>query len=289
LVIACVSLAGCDTVLGLERHECWGQWMAGRIMPNTPRRIAELADGAPQRYPSIAHDGLTLYFDQGVTGRGLDIFAARRAAIGASWEAPVAVDELNSAREDQRLSLDASGTIGMFTTERGGAQIFDIWSTTREATSDPFSEPSRELVGMANTTLDDHGAELSADGLSLYFAPYAPSGQSIQVATRSSTTLPFGRPAPVAVDGLSDFSANPALSPDERVMVFVSGQGTNDLYYAVRPSRVATFGAPVQVPNVNAPGVFDGESEVSADGCEIYFVSERGGRRELYVSELDPD
>lgn len=286
LALACLLSAGCDRVFGLEPGTCWAAWQDGSIALSAPARLDELADGGQLRNASISGDGRTLYYGREVAGRGLDNHAATRAEVGAPWRPEGPVAELNSAQHDRRMSTSADGTVAVVSSERDGATILNLWYATRVDPRGPFSAPSKDLIGMANTPEDDHGAELSADGLSLYFAPYSPSGQSIQVATRTSRDAPFGRPAPVVIDDGASFSANPAVSPDELVMVFVSGQGDNQLYYAVRATRVAPFGAPVQVPGVNVAGVFDGESEISSDGCEVYFTSERGGGgvRELYVA-----
>ena len=112
----------------------------------------------------------------------------------------------------------------------------------------------------------------------------------MRITSRSNDDQPFGPPGDVGGLAITSESGDPSLSSDERVLVYATGErsGDNDLYFTVRESPAAAFGPPVQVPNVNLPDVDDSESELSPDGCELYFASTRDGRYQLYVSEVEP-
>ena len=100
-------------------------------------------------------------------------------------------------------------------------------------------------------------------------------------------------PRAVDIPGInlgSASSASPAVSIDERVIVFRSdragGIGQYDLWYATRPSTAQDFGAPVLLPTVNTVD-HDSDPMLSADGCELYFASTRsGGDFDLFVTQV---
>lgn len=51
------------------------------------------------------------------------------------------------------------------------------------------------------------------------------------------------------------------------------------LHAAVLASTAEPFGAPVAPSSIVGPG-YDGDRALSADGCELFFVSDRGGDRD---------
>jgi len=64
------------------------------------------------------------------------------------------------------------------------------------------------------------------------------------------------------------------------VLVFNSdrpgGLGRSDLWYSVRSTKTDTFATPRLVPVVNSSSS-EGEVFLSADGCTLYFASDRPG------------
>jgi len=199
------------------------------------------------------------------------------------------VSELATDGDEQRLTLDATGTIAVFAANRDGST--DLFYTTRPDSDSPFGEPTRGHFDVVNTSLNgDFDPELSLDGTRLYYAPYLDSFmQYVRITSRSTDDQPFGPPADVSGLAITSQSGDPSLSSDERVLVFSTGDAAEqtDLYYTVRDSPAAAFGPPTQVPNVNLPGFDDSEDELAPDGCELYFASTRDGRYQLYVAEIE--
>ena len=133
---------------------------------------------------------------------------------------------------------------------------------------------------------------LSADGRTLYFTqnPGGPKHPSIVIATRTETRFDFSEPSDL--DGInlsSKNTADPALSPDERVIVFSSdrdgGRGHLDLWYATRADALHAFSPPAPIPTVNTEDD-DADPMLSADGCELYFASTFEGDYNLYVAQI---
>jgi Tol biopolymer transport system component len=289
--LAGVLLAGCDVVFTVDVPEgCLADWEQGPPRIGAPRLVSELVDPAPQFWPSLSADGRELYFARETGGpQARDIFATTRARRGEPWAPPALVSELATSGDEQRLTLDATGTIAVFAANRDGST--DLYYTTRADRESPFGEPTRMHFDEVNRTANpDFDPELSLDGTRVYYAPYLDSFmQYVRITSRSTDDQPFGPPADVSGLAITSQSGDPSLSSDELVLVFSTGDAAdqNDLYYTVRDSPAAAFGPPTQVPNVNLPGFDDSESELSPDGCELYFASTRDGRYQLYVSEVE--
>lgn len=129
---------------------------------------------------------------------------------------------------------------------------------------------------------------LSADELTLYLTRSSPSGDhDLFVATRSSVTEPFGAPVALsAVDSTSDeaVATLPAAGLD---LAFESNRVANEgihLYVASRTSALSEFGAPALLAGVRSPDPTDNDQEpfLTADGKELWFISDRTGNHEIF-------
>ena len=135
------------------------------------------------------------------------------------------------------------------------------------------------------TPLDDYDPHITPDGLDLYYAPNQGSGQAIVFASRASTSDSFA-----VVRTMTELStppySDPSVSPDELVIAFATGSPA-DLYMATRTDRTDQFQTPVRVPTVNSTAR-ETDSELTHDGCQLYFSSDRTGNREIYVADVIP-
>jgi Tol biopolymer transport system component len=127
-----------------------------------------------------------------------------------------------------------------------------------------------------NTASSERVHGLTADELELYFD----GGADIYRAQRSTTSQPFGAPMTLTQVDTAAGELNPSVSSDGLKLFFESylGPGVH-LYMSTRTSRVAEFRTPFEVANVNSATVTDNDLQpfVTADGQELWFVSNRGG------------
>lgn len=271
---------------GAVERSCWPQWHAGTLALSAPQRVAELASSDATSNPSLSVDGLTLYFER--DDGNDDLFVTQRSSRDAPWAAPTRIEPLTTNAIESRLTPSADGMFAVFMSSRGGNE--DLWTATRTSLSDPLANPSTALVASLNTPAAELDPELTADGLGLYYAPWDGTNQRIVVARRASTASAFVQPTTLDELQISSAVADPSLSPDETVIAFSSGatMADNDLFYATRDSRDARFDSPQPLAALDVPGVSDNDIELSSDGCEVYFTSDRGGHAELYVSRAQP-
>lgn len=263
---------------------CWPRWHAGDLQLSPPKRVAELASTLPQQNPSLSFDGRTLYFERDSTTA--DQFVATRPARDAPWGPAVPLTPMSNIGQGSRMTTSADAMLAIIDAKRSGRA--DLYTATRATADGAFGQLSSALVGALNTGIQELDPELTADGLGLYYAPFDGTNQRIVVARRPSPDASFGLPTELSELQLSTAVADPTLSPDETVIAFSNGatRQDNDLYYATRASRDQPFGPASPLAALNVPGVSDNDIELSTDGCELYFTSDRGGRHEIYVATV---
>lgn len=271
----------------------------GAITLAPPVHLDALSSASTDIEPFLSADGLTLYFASSRDG-GSDVFNATRSSRSDTFGNVTRNLEVSTdTAAESRLALTADGLEAFLATDRaGGEGGSDIWVARRASTSAAFSPIDFQPLDVINSALNEWDPYPSTDGLRLYYIiqnwPAGLGGSDIVVASRASRAAAFS--APVAVGGVNSAAVddNPAITADERVILFgssrVGGQGGRDIYYAVRADASSSFSTPTPVPGLNTS---DNEAEIyiTPDGCEIYFASDRAGGKggwDLYYTKWGP-
>jgi Tol biopolymer transport system component len=268
---------------------CLERWRTGGAALALSQPLPLLATGAEDHDPWISPDGRLLYFSRnpGVNGLNTDIYAATRGSTALEFLTAGPVVNLDTPADESRAAVGGDDKLLVFSSNRGTAgSPFQIFVSKRTAATDPFGSPAAQdqaLVASVNTGGNGYfDPFLSPDGLHLYLAPLVAGKQQIALATRAAGQN-FGPAAALRVINSSTSSdADPALSPDELILVFTSlraagaGLGGSNLWYATRQNATDDFSPPQLIPGVNS-NVQEGDPMLSADGCELYFASNRAG------------
>jgi hypothetical protein len=180
----------------------------------------------------------------------------------------------------------------------------DLWVTKRASVSDPWGEPVN-LGSTVNSNAWDARVSITADGLSLFFdsnrekigTPYS-TLEYIYVTKRPTTNDPWSTPVrlgPTINPGIDYDCAWPWISADGQILLFGSdqagGYGDYDLWLARRVARDGEWGPAV---NLGAPintSHQERRPSLSADGCTLYFISERPGGlgvRDIWQASVEP-
>jgi len=263
-----------------------------------------------EQAPDISADGLELYFSeyQGAPyragGQGQsDIWVTTRQTKDDPWDIPVNLGPVvNSSVRDEHPSISSDGLSLYFGSNRaGGRGAEDLWVITRETKDSPWGEPIN-LGSTVNSTYPDWDPDISADGLSLYFADYLsprPGGHGewdIYVATRSTLSDPWSRPVNIGqIINSSAIDSCPNISIDGLVFFFTStrsgGFGGADIWVTRRETQDAEWEPPVNLgPSVNTSS-FDAMQSISSDGDILYFCSDRpggSGNVDLWQVSIEP-
>jgi hypothetical protein len=147
--------------------------------------------------------------------------------------------------------------------------------------SERFSDwsPPENLGAPVNSAFIENAAEISKDGLSLYFGSNRPGGQGSQdlwVSQRDDLDAPWGQPINLgAIINSSFIDAGPHLSRDGHFLFFNSnrpgGSGSFDIWVSRRGNTHddLAWEAPVNLGSPVNSAMFDGG--VSTRGPEFYF------------------
>jgi Tol biopolymer transport system component len=274
---------------------CFARWLDGTVAFAMPQALPNQSMAGDEHDPWISSDGFTLYYALGTPGAssGADIYIASRAASSLPFGGGSLIDALSTSGDDFRPSLTADQQLLVLSNDQHGQ--FDVFLSVR--TSMSFGKPDTRHLDAVNTAATDHyDPFLSSDGLRLYLAPSPRGGaQHIAMATRADRDSDFGAAEPVRViNDAQSGDADPALSLDERVIVFTSSRptgmastGGTNLWYATRQDPTQDFGLPEPIPMVNSDRD-DGDPMLSADGCELYFTSNQldVNNHDLYVARI---
>jgi Tol biopolymer transport system component len=269
---------------------CIANWLNNSVALSPPMLVPGVGSAlTSERDPFLSTNELHIYW---VSSRGADtdVYVASRAAITDAFGTDAIKTSLSDTnRDDSKVTITGDDLLAIESTQRqGGEGGFDLWQTTRSTGGTaPFGAFTQMSLGTLNDGNDQLDPAISADGLRLYYSAGSP--QRILVSTR--TTLQDDFPLAVEVPGINGTSGDgdPAISVDERVIVFTSNRtgtsGPSDLWYATRADVGSSFSEPRLVPSVNEIGS-DGDPHLSADGCRLYFASSRSGNNDLFLSTL---
>ena len=198
--------------------------------------------------------------------------------LSKPFGAPVPVPVINSSFDEYAIWLSRDGLSAVIASNRadlGGRGDYDLYRTTRPATTDDFGLPT--LLPNVNTVDAETKPVLSPNGLNLFFSSDRPgqgTGYDVYVASRSSLSANFGAPAlvPAASSTVSDFLHS--VTADARYLYFdrpVTGTG-RDIFVM----NLTTGGAPALVPELNSQ-YDEGHAILSDDLLTVYFASTRVG------------
>ncbi|HEX4132873.1 MAG TPA: protein kinase [Pirellulales bacterium] len=240
---------------------------------------------------------------------GQDIWIQERTSVDEPFGPPVnAGAEVNTAAAEQNPWLSSDGLTLVFNSKRGGSPTADLWAATRPARGQPF-EPAKVLGPAVNTReSSEYFAAMPADRLSIIFTSGRSGGLGgvdFWQCRRTDPHSPFEHPVNLGPGVNSPLpEGRPALSADGRVMVFqvlefaeddaggpTKIRGASELWIAERASLDAPFGPRVKLAApINLPGAINASPSLTADGKQLYFMSQRGGdaSQKLYVSRRVP-
>jgi hypothetical protein len=187
-----------------------------------------------QNTPCISADGLELYF------LDWDLWVVRRATVSDPWGEPEKDSTININTSDAGFSPSLSSD---------GLSIFlaswdslDLYVSTRPTKDDLWSEPVNlgPTVNGVNNTWENYCPNISADGLSLFFASNregGSGGMDLWMTRRSTIDGPWSEPVNLGPTiNSSRGEHSPEISPDGRSLLFSSnrdgGYGDLDIWQA---------------------------------------------------------
>lgn len=258
----------------------------------------------------IAPNGLSLYYsiwpvDYGASGfGGVDLVVSTRASRNEPFGPFTNLGQgVNSDKYESAPSLTADELEIFFAvgTSPNGSMLWDIYHANRSSVSEPFGT----AVRVTNVSTDDNESSpsISYDGLTLYFARMpssgAPSGDEILVCNRPDRSSDFSQPVALTAFDSEDWETHFSINPDGLSAVLTRGHyiyessadgyglyyNEFDLFTVQRASLLDAFSPPEYNGELSVDLAFDGGgASMTADGQEIFFVSNRDPVREGFYA-----
>jgi hypothetical protein len=155
-----------------NKHSNWEEPTNLGCVLNTPA-----VEIAPAFFKDPETEQATLFYGSDRPG-GIGDFDVYASPLGedGSVGPGMLVRELSSTGRDTRIFIRKDGLEAFVTTNRAGGQgRIDIWVSTRETLSEPWSVPT-DIASPVNSEFDDGSPWLSRDGTTLYFFSTRPGG-----------------------------------------------------------------------------------------------------------------
>jgi Tol biopolymer transport system component len=187
--------------------------------------------------PWVSADQLEIYFDSSrpTTFSASNVFYAKRPSVADAFSAPVLVSGVSSNFDEYEPWLPPSHDRLYFSSNRGGANVFELFSS--QGSGSTFGPPA--LIPGLVSSKDQESPFLTADELTIYFSSGRAGGLGkldIWTASRPNKDAAFGIPQhlPELSSPADDYPT--WLSDDGcRMIVQSYASGDSELYYAVRP------------------------------------------------------
>jgi hypothetical protein len=187
-----ISADGLELYFGSNRPGGSGYdiWVAKRATTEdawtTPVNLGpQVNSSAAEGCPAISDDGLELYFWSTRSGGygSYEIWVSKRETKEDAWSTAVHLGaEINCSAADLCTDVSPDGLSLIFVSARPGGyggNIGDLWLTRRLTISDPWG-PSVNLGPIVNSSGNENGPCLSADGSMLYYSCDWPGGSGSQ-------------------------------------------------------------------------------------------------------------
>jgi hypothetical protein len=236
--------------------------------------------------PSLTTNELAMVFQRTIGVEGGSLMMATRATTADAFGEPVELAALASGLDGiQQPSMTADGLLLFFVGVTGPDA--DLYAVSRATPSSTFELNQRRKAIEVNTGASESVPKVTPDGAELWFS--VQDGVEPRRLVRSVRDNIGGYAAAAAVSelGSPQGEAGAAFSKDGLTIYFGSerpgGKGAMDIWTAQRASMAAPFGAPTVVAELNSP-TEDYPGYLSADGCRLYFDSDRSGGVDIFVA-----
>ncbi|MHC4143637.1 MAG: LamG-like jellyroll fold domain-containing protein [Planctomycetota bacterium] len=191
---------------GLGNRDLWVSTRQSVDDPwGPPTNLQTVNSSYQDGFPCISRDGLTLYFSDWFYGPdrpgglgGHDLWFSTRASRNDPWGEPVNMGApFNSSSMDVSPTLSHDGLIFTFASTRPRVSgNYDLWMCTRPSVQEAWGPPVN-MGQPLNSGSHDYCANLSPDGLALFFESRRSGNYRTWMTMRRTVNDPWERPLPL--------------------------------------------------------------------------------------------
>ncbi|MBX3206908.1 MAG: PD40 domain-containing protein [Labilithrix sp.] len=239
--------------------------------------------------PTLMNDELTILFQRTVGVEGGSALIATRTSIDAPFGEPTELVALAQGLDGvQQPAMTVDGLLLFFVGLVGPNS--GIYTASRASPKADFA--NRRAFTEVNSSASESFPGLTVDGSELWLSIQnnVSSPRHLFRSVRDNIGA-YGQAVAVSELTSSKSEAGVAFSADGLTIYFGSerdgGKGDSDIWTARRSTVTAAFGAASPVAELNtASGEYPGW--LSADGCRLYFASDRQGGGDIFVATRPP-
>ena len=250
---------------------------------------ADLSVGSFTDIATVTADaaGLFQFTDQHLPSFTHRFYRASNRPMPRDWKAaqtidPAGVNNVNTAAMEGCPIESPDGRALFFASNRAGGQGgIDIWMARRDGPSEPWRDPVN-LPSPVNSASDDFCPTPLVNG-ELFFVSRRPgvcgTGSADIYRTRLDPITGWLEPVHLGCEVNStgdEFSPSYVAAGGGMLFYSSNRDGMHKIYASARQPD-GSFGAPVEITGLNAPGFNTFRPNVSEDGREIVFDSDRPG------------
>lgn len=228
----------------------------------------------------LSGDGTTMLLasNRNVAGSmGFDLYIATRTP-GQAFTTPVRIPKagggaVGGAGDQTGPSMSPSATTLYFATNETGPLRIHV--STRANDQAAFGDPGVWSVSTGPNDRDPYAVGNDV----VYFASDR-TGGALRVFRVIRANGVWGSPQEQMAFGSQGIALQGVVTPDELTIFFMGrpdSVGSFDIYTARRQNKTAPFPSPTRVDELSDTSSADAPSYISADGCTIYFSSNRPG------------
>jgi len=253
----------------------------------TPTEVPGINAAQNDDDPAPRHDGLELIWSSNrAGGAGMsDLYRVTRASTSDNWGAVERILELATVSNENTPGLSSDGLEMLFSSNRAGSQMEDVWATTRATLDSPWEPPIR-VPELSSASLD-RGPSLWNNDLSLVMHSNRSGSEDLYVAFRPTRTSPWSTPTLLVPPTTGGNELRGWVSPCGLEITFQSssrGVGDTTFYVMTRASVAEPFGNEREMPELNSPA-YEEDLQILPNRRHAYFSTDReGGAGEIYES-----
>lgn len=230
-----ISADGLELYFGSNRPGGRGSydiWVAKRATTQdewtTPVNLGpNINSSSTEGCPAISDDGLELYFWSNRSGGigGYDIWVSRRATVQDEWGPAENVGSpVNSSSTELCMDVSPDGLVLISVSARSGSyggSIGDLWMSRRSAIGESWGPPVN-LGPKVNSSYDENGPCISADGSMLYYSSNRPGGSGNADMWQ------------VPIEPVVDFNGDGNIDTDD-LLILMDNWNTKESLYDIAP------------------------------------------------------
>jgi hypothetical protein len=235
--------------------------------------------------PFLTKDELGIFFARDTGGGQIAVFYASRGATNQPFGNANEVSSINNKSIDTSPWVNDSLTLMLFASERGNDKHYHLWQATGSGQPDGWSNITElTTLDWSEPAADLHPWLAPATG-EVWFATDRLGSLDIFVAA-STTSMPAFY-APLAT---AQAESHPVLTADALTIFFerTDLQNKGHIFSATRASASALFGNVVQLAEFDQPSTQSAPGWISADGCRMYFSTDRSGGFDIWMATRGP-